>query len=90
MILKIFAAYDRAAAAYLQPFFAPTTGLAIRSFHDAVNDSNHQFNKHADDYTLYLLGEFNDSDGSFTCPREPEKIISAADTRYKDITPSSK
>ena len=90
MILKIFSVYDTAAGAYLQPFFAPTTGLAIRSFSDAVNDPNHQFAKYSHDYNLYLLGEFNDSDGSFTAQPDPVRIATATETKNReiDITPS--
>lgn len=89
MILKIFSVYDTAAAAYLQPFFAPTMGLAIRSFSDAVNDPNHQFAKYSHDYNLYLLGEFNDSDGSFTPQTDPLRVATAQEAKLKDITPSS-
>lgn len=88
MILKVFSVYDTAAGAYLQPFFAPTLGLAIRSFGDAINNPDHQFSKYAHDYTLYLLGEFNDSDGSFTAQPDPVKVATASETKYKDITPS--
>lgn len=85
MILKIFSVYDNAAGAYLQPFFAPTVGLAVRSFSDAVNDPKHQFNTHVHDYTLYLLGEFNDSDGSFSPQTEPVKISTAKETLMKSV-----
>lgn len=88
MKLQIFSVYDSAAAAYLPPFFTQTTGLAIRSFQDAVNDTNHQFHKHALDYTLHLLGEFDDADCTFTLQEHPIKIATGAETRFKDITPS--
>ena len=90
MILKTFSVYDSAAGAYLQPFFAPTVSVAMRSFSDAVNDPNHQFNKHAADYSLYLLGDFDDSDASFSPVGEPVRVASAKETLYKDITPSPK
>lgn len=90
MILKVFSVYDTASAAYLQPFFTPTTGLAVRSFSDAVNDTNHQFSKHVADYSLYLLGEFDDNNGTFTAQPEPVRIATARETLLKDITPSPK
>lgn len=79
MMLKVFSVYDKAAGAFLQPFFAPTSGLAIRSVADAVSDTAHQFNRHAGDYTLFILGEFNDADGSFSRMVEPEKIITCTE-----------
>lgn len=65
--MKIYAysVFDEKAAAYLQPFFAPTRGLAIRSFADAVNDPAHAFHKHLADYTLFEVGEFDQNLGTF-------------------------
>lgn len=63
MRLKVFSVYDSKAAAYLQPFFSTTVGLAMRSFGDAVKDEGHQFHRHAADYTLYQIGEFDDEKG---------------------------
>lgn len=63
MIHKIFSVRDAKVDAYLQPFFAPTHGSALRSLTDAVNDPKHEFFKHAADYSLWYLGDFDDSDG---------------------------
>lgn len=63
MILKIFAIRDRQLNAYMQPFFAPTSGAATRGFRDLVNEQGHQLNKHPEDYELWHLGEFDDATG---------------------------
>jgi len=60
---KVFAVYDSKAEAYLQPFFSFTAGQATRSFSDAVQDSGHQFHKHAADYTLFEIGVYHDETG---------------------------
>lgn len=85
MILKIYSVFDSAAGAFLQPFFAPTDGLAIRSFMDALNDNANALSKHAADYTLYLLGEFNDADASFSPPQEPVKLMTGLDAQMRNI-----
>jgi hypothetical protein len=64
--LKVYTVYDHAAEAYLEPFFLPTRGTAIRSFAQAVNQDGHSFNQHPDDYTLYEIGEFDPSRGTVT------------------------
>lgn len=87
MILQIYSVRDSAANAFLQPFFAPGTGLALRYFQDAVNDSNHQFHKHTSDYSLWLLGSFDDSNGSVV-PSEPQKIATAWEMVLKDVSPA--
>lgn len=63
MKLKVFVVRDSATEAYLQPFFARTEGEAIRSFSMAANDEGHQFAKHADDYHLFRIGEYDDATG---------------------------
>lgn len=67
MILNIFSIFDSKAEAYLQPFFMTTKGQAVRAFTDAVNDPKSQFYSHLADYTLFHLGNFDDSTATF-CP----------------------
>lgn len=66
MIKKVFTVYDEKSEAYLQPFFLDTVGQAIRAITDCVSDPNHQFCRHTSDYTLFQLGDFDDSTGQFT------------------------
>lgn len=61
MIHRIFTVYDQKAEAYLQPFFAATKGLAIRSFQETLTQPEHHFTKHAEDFTLFELGEYDDA-----------------------------
>ncbi|AXL15144.1 nonstructural protein [Microviridae sp.] len=63
MKLLVFTVFDSMAEAYLQPFYSATVGLAIRSFSEAVNTSGHQFQKYSSDFTLFQIGEFDDSNG---------------------------
>jgi len=61
MTLKVFAVRDMKAMAFLQPFFSPSIGSAMRAFGDAVNDKSCPFNKHPADYVLYEIGTYDDS-----------------------------
>lgn len=70
---EIFSVYDAAAGAFLQPFFAPSLGSALRSLTDAVNDPKHEFSKHAGDYTLFKFGSFDDNSGLFET-QPPEQV----------------
>lgn len=76
MILKIFTVLDKAVGAYLQPFFAQSKGEAIRSFSDAVNTPDHNFHKHASDFALYDIGEYDNKAG-IVVGWEPVRVISA-------------
>lgn len=66
MKLKIFAVYDSAVGAYMQPFFMQSKGQAIRAWQDTINDSKTQFHAHPSDFTLFELGEYDDENGTFT------------------------
>ncbi len=70
MKLLAFSVHDAKAEAFLQPFFDGTKGSAIRSFSDACNDEKTGFNRHAADYTLFLIGEFDQELGKLI-PCEP-------------------
>lgn len=68
MILTIVAVKDRAADAFMRPFFVPTANMAIRSFMDEVNRdaADNQMFAHPDDFDLYEIGVFDDSTGRIT------------------------
>jgi hypothetical protein len=71
---KLFSIYDIKAEAYLQPFFLQTKGQAIRAITDCVNDPNHQFSRHPADYTLFELGEYEDSNANFHLHETPRSL----------------
>lgn len=59
---------DRAIDAYGRPFVVPTTGAAIRSFTDEVNNKESTMHNHPEDYDLYEMGSFCDETGTFLPP----------------------
>jgi len=61
MIVKMFAIYDSKAEAYNQPLFMQSRGVAIRAFMDAANDPECPISKYPADYTLFEIGEFDNS-----------------------------
>lgn len=65
MNLKVYSVFDSKAEAYLPPFFVPKRAQAIRMFTSAAQDASHVFCKHAADYTLFEIGDFDDSTGAY-------------------------
>lgn len=63
MRLKVFCCYDSKAEAYMQPFFMNSRGEAIRSWIDVVNDGKSAISRYPTDFTLFEIGEFDDSTG---------------------------
>ncbi len=64
MKTKMFVIFDSKANAYLQPWFLSQDGMALRVFSDCVNDKEHNFGRHPEDYTMFRIGEFNDQDAN--------------------------
>lgn len=79
MRIKAFAIFDVKAKSYGQPFFAPHNGVALRMFSDLVEDKNSSVSRHAEDYKLYLVGEWDDQEGIFICLEIPEFLANAVD-----------
>jgi len=79
--LLAFSVYDAKAEAYLRPYFADTKGLAMRAFRDAVNDPQHEMHRHAEDYTLFAVGEFDVMTGMFTPYLAPIAMATAITLR---------
>lgn len=71
MILKIFSVYDSKVESYLQPIFLHTKGEAIRCMQDCLENPEHQFTKHAEDFTLFYIGNYDNQTG--IC--EPCKVM---------------
>lgn len=63
--LKIFSSYDNKAKIWSRPMFAPNEGSMLRSWADIANDKSHPIGQHPEDYTLYIIGEFDEFEGTF-------------------------
>lgn len=80
MKLVIVAVRDAAVGTFHAPMFFRSRGEAIRSFTDAVNDPKASFGKHAADYDLFDLGDFDDETGLFHLDAAaPLRIARASD-----------
>ena len=79
----IVSIHDTATQAFGRPVFTHSSGQAIRSFTDEVNreDAGSDLYKHPDDFTLYLLGEFDDSTGHMQSLATPSVLIRGKDAR---------
>lgn len=81
MKLFIYATYDSKAQVYSQPFYMQSRGAAIRSFTDISKDSAHPIGKHPEDYSLFELGFYDDSNASFSLTASPSVVGNAHELR---------
>ena len=81
MLLFIVSVKDRAADVFNRPFFVPHRNVAVRDFTDEVNRSavDNPLNKHPDDFDLYFLGQFDDSNGAFVREASPTVLVRGKD-----------
>lgn len=79
MIIKMFSIFDSKMTTFSRPFFEQTEPSAIRVFRDAVNEQNpnNMWNKHPEDFSLFVLADFDDASGEII-PQLPKNLITAS------------
>lgn len=65
MTQKVFTVYDSKGDVYMNPFLAVNALAAIRTISDLVQQPDHMFSRHSQDFTLFELGEYDDSNGRY-------------------------
>lgn len=82
---KVFAVFDVKAAAYSNPVFLPTTGLASRMFVEQSSDPKSPVAMYPGDYSLYELGTYDPCSGKLTALPEPVLVMSGAAALAKPV-----
>jgi len=83
--MKVFSVRDMKSEAFLQPYFSPTPGAALRAFGDACAKSDSPFYVHPNDYVLFEIGCYDDSDGLITAVVPVKMMACAADFVEKRV-----
>lgn len=65
MKMIVCSVFDSVSGLYARPIYVPSAGAAVRMFTDEVNRdaSDNAMFKHASDFQLYQMGEFEDTTG---------------------------
>ena len=71
MIYKVFAIRDSKAEAYMPPFCMRTLGEMERTLTQMCSQPEHNFNKFAEDFTVFYLGTFDDQSCSYSLLDSP-------------------
>nr|QJB19023.1 MAG: nonstructural protein [Microvirus sp.] len=78
MKLEAYSVHDSAVGAFNRPQFFRARGEAVRSFADAVANPEAGFRAHAEHFSFWRVGYFDDADGLFE-PVKPERVCGAVD-----------
>ncbi len=83
MKLLAFSVYDEKAECFGHPFFVSAIGIATRYFSEWTKDTRGMVGKHPEDFTLYHVGEWNDSEAKFANITAPKFIAKGTDYEKK-------
>lgn len=84
MKLGVFSVFDAKAEIFSQPVLSVTKGTMMRTLMDIMNDPNHPYAKHPEDYVLYFVGEFDDQRCAFSLLAAPESMAVLRDLRVRE------
>lgn len=76
MKMIVLSIFDTQVEAFMRPFFAQTEGQAVRMFYDEVKAQNSPMGAHPEDYALFRIGTFQDSNALIE-PETPKRIALA-------------
>lgn len=82
MIKYFYAVYDSKAKCFANPFFMVNDATAVRALAAAANDPSTEVCRFPEDFTLFLLGSFDDSTGVVTPLPQAKSLGMAAN--WKD------
>lgn len=85
--LKMFAPFDSKLQVYMNPMFFLHTGQAERVWVDLCNGPDSMLSKHPEDFTLFQVGEFDDSSGEIRSIHPAVQVMSAVAAKKKPDGP---
>lgn len=68
--MKMYTIFDHKAKCYTRPFFCLNDEIAHRTCVDLISDSSNEFARHPQDFSIFSIGDFDDSTGC-TSPTNP-------------------
>lgn len=78
MDMNCYSVYDSKAGMFMPPFYQHSHALAERVMIGALMEREHQFFKHAEDFTLFFVGVWSDEFGTFTMDEPPQAVANLA------------
>ena len=76
--------YDSKSETYSPPTMHPARGQAVRSFADAVNQEQGVIAQHPQDFTLFELGEFDQSTGEILLADAKVSVVNGLDLKIEE------
>lgn len=87
MKTKMFAIYDGKCKAYRFPHENLHAGAAIRDFQDKAASKDNTIGLHPEDFTLYEVGEYDDSNGQLSAHKNLVNLGTALSLKPSQASP---
>lgn len=85
---NVYEIYDSKAERYQKPVMDINNATVLRSVQQVVNDPNHDFHKFAEDFTLFLIGTWNDKSGEYTMNKHKTNLGGLWELKTQQQSPS--
>lgn len=73
--MKIYVVHDVQANVFGTPQFMLTDGIALRTVSDLIKDPASILAKHPEDFSLYMIGEYDEASGTIKAMDRPSLVI---------------
>ena len=87
MITNMYTIYDSKAEIYTPPMHFRNDAEALRQLGQEANNPDSKLNKFAEDYSLFLLGEWDEDTAEFEIRESPKCIAKFHELINKPVTP---
>jgi len=75
MITEIYTIYDSVAQVHNKPFHQTNRNVALRTVSDLANDAQNETSKNPNHYSMFYLGKYDDSNGTFELLPAAEHVV---------------
>lgn len=75
MKMQMFVIYDSKAEVYNKPFYQLNDACALRTARDLRSTPNNEINNNPEDYSMFHLGEYDDSNAQIDLNSSPKIFL---------------
>lgn len=75
MKTELYVIYDSKSGIYNKPFHQLNRDVALRTATDLANDPNSEISKFPEDYSLFLIGTYDDETAGMELTEAPQHVI---------------
>ena len=79
--MKLYSIRDTKMNTYNAPVGSPNVAVITRDLTEIVNNPEHRWSKHASDFELFEVAEYDEKTGVITAPEKPDFILTLSELK---------